>query len=182
MANRGPVIAAFVCLFADSRKLDCWLRLPSSSNTHHPGYIWRCNGPCVSAQTLLAASVCIRLPVSQTFTLGQQRAIAAALNTLVFRTQLPDVSSGGSGGTAKRGASLGRDYEMLQHSAPLLHRWDDAPTICGLLPAFQETATAVRLAVFLFHMRQSRRVQTWHHCKQRCRLLSVLVLAVQGAL
>ncbi|KAI3428601.1 hypothetical protein D9Q98_007424 [Chlorella vulgaris] len=58
----------------------------------------------------------------QTFTLGQQRAIAAALNTLVFRTQLPDVSSGGSGGTAKRGASLGRDYEMLQHSAPLLHR------------------------------------------------------------
>ncbi|KAL4858841.1 E3 ubiquitin-protein ligase UPL7 [Chlorella vulgaris] len=58
----------------------------------------------------------------QTFTLGQQRAIAAVLNTLVFRTQLPDSNSGGGGGTAKRGASLGRDYEMLQHSAPLLHR------------------------------------------------------------
>jgi hypothetical protein len=57
----------------------------------------------------------------QTFTLGQQRAIAATLNTLVFRTQLPDRgasapgASGGSHGT-------GGDHRMLQQAAPLLHR------------------------------------------------------------
>ncbi|KAI7846263.1 hypothetical protein COHA_000243 [Chlorella ohadii] len=62
----------------------------------------------------------------QPFSLGQQRAIAAALNTLVFRTQLPDNSSGGgrSGPSqlAGRSGSLGRDYRMLQQAAPLLHR------------------------------------------------------------
>lgn len=67
----------------------------------------------------------------QPFSLGQQRAIAAALNTLVFRTQLPDNSSGGGVGGSSSGAgrpaggkggSLGRDYCMLQQAAPLLHR------------------------------------------------------------
>lgn len=67
----------------------------------------------------------------QPFSLGQQRAIAAALNTLVFRTQLPDNSSGGCSGGSSSGAgrpagsksgSLGRDYRMLQQAAPLLHR------------------------------------------------------------
>ncbi|PRW44359.1 E3 ubiquitin- ligase UPL7 [Chlorella sorokiniana] len=61
----------------------------------------------------------------QPFSLGQQRAIAAALNTLVFRTQLPDNgSSGGSMGqqAGGRSGSLGREYRMLQQAAPLLHR------------------------------------------------------------
>lgn len=60
------------------------------------------------------------------FTLGQQRAIAAALNTLVFRTQLPDTAGAAGAGAgavpARRGGDLGRDYLMLQQAAPLLHR------------------------------------------------------------
>lgn len=61
----------------------------------------------------------------QPFSLGQQRAIAAALNTLVFRTQLPDSGSSSGSGTKPgggRSASLGLDYRMLQQAAPLLHR------------------------------------------------------------
>lgn len=61
------------------------------------------------------------------FSLGQQRAIVAALNTLVFRTQLPE---GGAGATGARaggagGKTLGRDFRILQAAAPLLHRWDE---------------------------------------------------------
>lgn len=57
------------------------------------------------------------------FSLGQQRAIAAALNTLVFRTQLPEAggtaaAARGGGGTAAAAAASA----MLQVAAPLLHR------------------------------------------------------------
>ncbi|KAL4428287.1 hypothetical protein ABPG75_002376 [Micractinium tetrahymenae] len=62
----------------------------------------------------------------QTFSLGQQRAIAAALNTLIFRTQLPDTSgpagAAAGGGAVARAGRLGRDHRMLQQAAPLLHR------------------------------------------------------------
>lgn len=58
----------------------------------------------------------------QPFSLGQQRAIAASLNTLVFRTHLPEPGSGGSGARGGQPGALGRDHRMLQTAAPLLHR------------------------------------------------------------
>ena len=57
-------------------------------------------------------------------TLGQQRAVAASLNTLVFRTQLPHLAGGEAAGprAGAAGGQLGRDYVMLRQAAPLLHR------------------------------------------------------------
>eukprot|EP00887_Chlorella_sp_A99_P004884 scaffold4.g4884.t1 len=58
------------------------------------------------------------------FSLAQQRAVAAAVNTLVFRTQLPAPAAGGA--ARSRGAAAGPGVQpasaMLARAAPLLHR------------------------------------------------------------
>jgi hypothetical protein len=87
------------------------------------------NAPPVNFNSYLESPGSLAPCCLQPFSLGQQRGIAAALNTLVFRTQLPDCSGGGasSPGPAlnrRSGAasSLGREYSLLQQAAPLLHR------------------------------------------------------------
>lgn len=110
--------------------------LPAPSPTHRRHYHPPTHPPRrrVYNQCLLVMDDCEFHERQTPFNLGQQRAIAAALNTLVFRTQLPEVrdASGGGGGSGGKPAAAvagargkgggAAAFQMLQAAAPLLHR------------------------------------------------------------